>query len=174
MSGGLVAGLDAGLIYNTFPHMGDDIIPSSNELMSPVFARKADQSDLFWRNMLENPTTVQLNHRILAVTTFFSVFAVHMYSHRLRPIIPKNAYRTLNACMGLVTIQAALGITTLIYLVPIELATAHQAGALGLLTGILVLFQQLRRPNVANIALLKRSLQQLSKTGAKGASKPLN
>ncbi|ANZ78097.1 BA75_04895T0 [Komagataella pastoris] len=174
MSGGLVAGLDAGLIYNTFPHMGDDIIPSSTELMSPVFARKPDQSDLFWRNMLENPTTVQLNHRILAVTTFFSVFAVHMYSHRLRSIIPKNAYRTLNACMGLVTIQAALGISTLIYLVPIELATAHQAGALGLLTGILVLFQQLRRPNVANIALLKRSLQQLSKTSAKDASKPLN
>ena len=59
MSGGMVAGLDAGLIYNTFPHMGDDYIPSASELMDPVYARKEDKSDMVWRNLLENPTTVQ-------------------------------------------------------------------------------------------------------------------
>ena len=53
MSGGMVAGLDAGLIYNTFPHMGDDWIPNGSELMSPVFSRKSDQSDLWWRNLLK-------------------------------------------------------------------------------------------------------------------------
>ena len=60
MSGGLVAGLDAGLIYNTFPHMGDDWVPSKRELFDDNFARKEDRSDMFWRNMLENPTTCLL------------------------------------------------------------------------------------------------------------------
>ena len=137
MSGGMVAGLDAGLIYNTFPHMGDDYIPSRGELMSPVFSRKEDHSDLWWRNLLENPTTVQLVHRILATSTFFAVLAGHMYVNRNKAVIPARAKRTFHAVMGLVTLQVTLGISTLIYLVPIPLAAAHQAGALALLTGCL-------------------------------------
>ncbi|ODV82945.1 hypothetical protein CANARDRAFT_10037 [[Candida] arabinofermentans NRRL YB-2248] len=147
MSGGLVAGLDAGLIYNTFPHMGDDIVPSINELMSPLFARCQDQSDLIWRNMLENPTMVQLNHRILAISTFFSVLGLHLYSHNIKTIIPKQAYKWLNISMGLVLVQVTLGISTLIYLVPIELAAAHQSGALALLTSVLMVFNNLKKPS---------------------------
>lgn len=149
MSGGLVAGLDAGLIYNTFPHMGDDWVPSKRELIDENFARKEDKSDMFWRNMLENPTTVQLNHRILATTTFFAVFAFHMYCNRNKAIIPKQVLRTAHGMMGLATLQVTLGIFTLLYLVPIPLASAHQAGALALLTGSLLFASQLRKPRAA-------------------------
>lgn len=46
--------------------MGGRIAPPADELFSPVYATKADRSDLWWRNILENPTTVQFNHRCLA------------------------------------------------------------------------------------------------------------
>ncbi|KAI5964522.1 COX15 [Candida theae] len=146
MSGGMVAGLDAGLIYNTFPHMGDDWVPSKNELMSDVFARKSDKSDLVWRNCLENPTTVQLIHRIFATTTFFAVLGAHMYVNKRKAIIPKTAKSMMHATMGFVTLQVALGISTLIYLVPIPLAAAHQAGALALLTAVLAFCARLKKP----------------------------
>lgn len=65
-SGAFVAGLDAGLIYNEFPQMGEGIVPPLPELYNPkAYARKADSSDGWWRNMLENPTTVQFDHRVL-------------------------------------------------------------------------------------------------------------
>lgn len=63
--GAFVAGLDAGLVYNEFPTMGGRLAPPRNELMNPVYAQREDKSDLWWRNMLENPSTVQLNHRVL-------------------------------------------------------------------------------------------------------------
>ncbi|KAG7840571.1 hypothetical protein KL942_002522 [Ogataea angusta] len=166
MSGAMVAGLDAGLIYNTFPHMGDDYLPSMNELMSPVFSRLADQSDLFWRNMFENPATVQLNHRILAITTFCSVLALHMYSHRIKTIMPRHAYKWLNISMGLVSLQVALGICTLLWLVPTELAAAHQGGALALLTGILMTVCHLKKPNKTNLMLLKNFLHKAKTNSA--------
>ncbi|RLV96570.1 Cytochrome c oxidase assembly protein COX15 [Spathaspora sp. JA1] len=146
MSGGMVAGLDAGLIYNTFPHMGDDWIPNTNELMSPIYSRKPDQSDLWWRNLLENPTTVQLVHRIFATTTFFAILAGHMYVNKNKASIPKQAKKVMHTTMGFAMLQVALGITTLIYLVPIPLAAAHQAGALALLTASLAFSARLKKP----------------------------
>lgn len=160
MSGGMVAGLDAGLIYNTFPHMGDDIVPSINELMSETFARQLDKSDLWWRNLLENPTTVQLVHRIMATTTFFSVFAAHMYAIKHKAIIPRPAMKALSGMMGLVTLQATLGITTLIYLVPIPLASLHQAGALALLTGCLAFCARLKKVRPDFLRHINKLLKQ--------------
>lgn len=155
MSGGMVAGLDAGLIYNTFPHMGDDWIPSTGELMSPVFARLSDELDKWWRNLLENPTTVQLVHRVLATSTFFSVLGLHMYAVRHKAIIPKTAQSMVHTMMGFVSLQVALGITTLIYLVPIPLAAAHQAGALALLTTVLAFCSRLKKPRQATLQLIR-------------------
>lgn len=63
--GAFVAGLDAGLIYNEFPTMGGGLVPPVGELMSPFYSQEADQSDLWWRNIFENPTTVQFDHRVL-------------------------------------------------------------------------------------------------------------
>lgn len=160
MTGGMVAGLDAGLIYNTFPHMGDDWLPSNNELMSPVFARLADQSDLWWRNLLENPTTVQLVHRIFATSTFFAVLALHMYAVKHKAIIPKPAQKMIHTVMGLASLQVALGISTLIYLVPIPLAAAHQAGALALLTGVLAFCARLKKPRPEAVAYINRLMKE--------------
>jgi cytochrome c oxidase assembly protein subunit 15 len=63
-SGAFVAGLDAGLVYNEFPTMGGKLMPDTEELMDWRFAKAADRSDLWWRNLLENPVTVQWDHRV--------------------------------------------------------------------------------------------------------------
>ena len=142
MSGGLVAGLDAGMIYNEFPRMGVGLTPPKPELFSPFYARREDGSDMWWRNMLENPSTVQLDHRILATTTFtaiLSLWAYTRFNNRVRGAIPNNVRKGMLGVVHLVLLQATLGITTLLYLVPVPLAAAHQAGALALLSGMLVL-----------------------------------
>ncbi|CAN3357571.1 heme A synthase Cox15p [Diutina catenulata] len=160
MSGGMVAGLDAGLIYNTFPHMGDDWVPNKGELMSPLFCHKDDLSDMWWRNLLENPTTVQLVHRVFATSTFFAVLAAHMYTNRRKHITPPSALRAMHGMMGLATLQVALGISTLIYLVPISLASAHQAGALALLTGVLAFCAQLKKPRPAAMKVINEAMKK--------------
>ena len=142
MSGGLVAGLDAGMIYNQFPRMGEGFAPPKSELFSKFYSRKEDGSDIWWRNMLENPSTVQLDHRILAMTTFTAVLALFAYSRfntKIRQALPRSAQKGMLGVVHLVLLQATLGISTLIYLVPTPLAAAHQAGALALLTGVVVL-----------------------------------
>ncbi|CAL1702116.1 unnamed protein product [Somion occarium] len=69
LSGAFVAGLDAGLLYNEFPLMGGRLAPPSDELFSPLYAKKPDGSDIWWRNIFENPTTVQFDHRCLLLFT---------------------------------------------------------------------------------------------------------
>ena len=142
MSGGLVAGLDAGLIYNDFPYMGVGLTPPVSELFSDFYVRRADKSDRWWRNMLENPSTVQLDHRILATTTFTAVMGLWAYSRFGRAVrvrLPAAGKKGVLGVVHLVSLQVILGISTLIYLVPIPLAAAHQAGSLALLTGVVVL-----------------------------------
>lgn len=165
MSGGMVAGLDAGLIYNTFPHMGDDYYPSKGELMSPVFARKADQSDLWWRNLLENPTTVQLVHRVCATVTFFGIVAGHVYCSKRKGILPRSAVVANRAVIGAVSLQVTLGIFTLLYLVPIPLAATHQAGALVLLTACLAFSAAVKQPRPQAVSYINQVMKsQLLKT----------
>ncbi|KAF3068485.1 Electron transfer protein 1, mitochondrial [Daldinia childiae] len=159
LSGALVAGLDAGLIYNEFPMMGLGLTPPKSELWDKFYSRKEDNSDLWWRNILENPSLVQLDHRILATTTFCAVLALFAYSRsgRLATVLPKNVKNGTTGIVHLVCLQVALGISTLIYMVPISLAAAHQAGSLALLTGVLVLGHRLRVPK-ATIAQVQKRL----------------
>lgn len=161
MSGGLVAGLDAGLIYNEFPYMGLGLTPPKSELFSDFYARMSDQSDLVWRNFLENPSLVQLDHRILATTTFLAVHALWAYSQfspSMRFLLPAAAKRGVHGVVGFVWMQAALGITTLLYLVPIPLASAHQAGSLFLLTWTVVLGSRVWFPHRAARLLRQRTV----------------
>ncbi|KAH8205374.1 hypothetical protein TruAng_000453 [Truncatella angustata] len=160
LSGALVAGLDAGLIYNEFPKMGLGLTPPKSELWDKFYSRKEDGSDLWWRNMLENPSLVQLDHRVLATTTFFAVLALFAYSRtgRVATAMPKDVKKGVLGMVHLVSLQVALGITTLIYMVPIPLGAAHQAGALALLTGALVLGHRLRVPK-SLLAQVQRRLQ---------------
>lgn len=142
LSGAFVAGLDAGLVYNQFPRMGDGFIPPKDELFDPSYSFKTDNGDLIWRNLFENPVTVQFNHRVLATVTFSAVLALWAYS-RFNPLVrkclPDSVHRAMLGVAHLVLLQASLGISTLIYLVPIPLAAMHQAGALALLSGIITL-----------------------------------
>ncbi|KAI4162309.1 MAG: hypothetical protein LQ342_004023 [Letrouitia transgressa] len=142
MSGGLVAGLDAGLIYNEFPKMGVGYMPPKTELFSDFYSHTPDKSDIWWRNPLENPSLVQLDHRILATTTFSSVMGLWAYtklSPTLKTLLPATCKRGVHGVVGFVCLQVTLGISTLIYLVPLPLASAHQAGSLALLSSVLVL-----------------------------------
>ncbi|KAK2595424.1 Cytochrome c oxidase assembly protein cox15 [Conoideocrella luteorostrata] len=162
MSGALVAGLDAGLIYNEFPKMGLGLTPPKSELWDKFYSRKEDGSDLWWRNMLENPSTVQMDHRILAVSTFCAILTLFAYSRsgRVAAALPKAAKKSATGLVHLVCLQVALGISTLIYMVPIPLAAAHQAGSLAVLTGALVLAHRLRVPK-PTLRMVEQRLKQL-------------
>ncbi|KAI1402820.1 COX15-CtaA-domain-containing protein [Hypoxylon fuscum] len=164
LSGALVAGLDAGLIYNEFPKMGLGLTPPRAELWDKFYARKDDASDLWWRNLLENPSLVQLDHRILATTTFCAVLALFAYARtgRVAAALPRDARKGVLGVVHLVSLQVALGIGTLIYMVPISLAAAHQAGSLALLTGVLVLGHRLRVPK-STLTLVQKRLASATK-----------
>jgi cytochrome c oxidase assembly protein subunit 15 len=162
MSGGLVAGLDAGLIYNEFPRMGLGLHPPKSELFDPFYSRKEDRSDLFWRNMLENPSTVQLNHRVLATFAFTTILGLWSYTRfnkRVKAAMPAAGRKGMLGVVHLLMVQVALGISTLIYLVPIPLAAAHQAGSLALLSGVLVLGSRVWVPK-RTLGLLTKRVQQ--------------
>ncbi|KAF2482444.1 cytochrome oxidase assembly protein-domain-containing protein [Neohortaea acidophila] len=142
MSGALVAGLDAGLIYNDFPWMGQGLIPPKREMLDSFYSHRPDEKDLVWRNMLENPVLVQLDHRILATTSFCAIIGLWAYSRfnpRVRAAMPREVSKATRGVVHLALLQVTLGITTLWYLVPTPLAAAHQAGALALLTGVALL-----------------------------------
>ncbi|KAL5319030.1 hypothetical protein ACEPPN_014100 [Leptodophora sp. 'Broadleaf-Isolate-01'] len=173
MSGGLVAGLDAGMIYNEFPRMGVGLHPPKSELIDPFYSRKEDRSDIVWRNMLENPSTVQLDHRALATTTFTAVLSLWAYTRlnkKVRAAIPGSARKGMLGVVHLLMMQVALGISTLIYLVPVPLAAAHQAGSLALLTGVLVLGGRVWVPR-ATLKLVKQRAGMMS--AVKGGQRTL-
>ncbi|KAI8301508.1 Cytochrome c oxidase assembly protein COX15 [Colletotrichum sp. SAR11_59] len=163
MSGALVAGLDAGLIYNEFPYMGLGLTPPAKELWDKFYSRKEDGSDLWWRNMLENPSTVQLDHRILAMTTLTAILSLFAYSRtgRVAAALPKDVKKGVLGTVHLVLLQATLGISTLIYIVPTHLAATHQAGALALLTGALVLGHRLRVPK-STLAMVQKRIKAMN------------
>jgi cytochrome c oxidase assembly protein subunit 15 len=117
VSGAFVAGLDAGFIYNTFPLMGDSFLPPDFLVLSPVIL-----------NFFDNMATVQFDHRILAETLFVAVAWVWWSSRKTA--LPARARRATGAVMAMACVQVALGISTLLLLVPTHLAVTHQAGAL--------------------------------------------
>lgn len=177
MSGALVAGLDAGLIYNEFPWMGNGLTPPKSELFDERYSRLPDKSDLWWRNMCENPSLVQLDHRIMAMTTFSSVMALWAYtkaSPTMRRLLPAAAKKGVHGVVAFTFVQVALGISTLLYLVPTHLASTHQAGSLFLLTWVLVLGSRIWHPSRTYKLLqmaAKAQNQQLSRAAANAASK---
>ena len=132
ISGGFVAGLKAGKIYNTYTMMGEYWVPPG------IFALKP-----LWLNHFENIATVQLNHRILTLITFLSV-GLYWFSAR-RIEFSTRMRKAINALMHTTILQFILGISTLILYVPITLAAAHQATAMLLLTVALYLCHGLIR-----------------------------
>ncbi|KAJ7095093.1 cytochrome oxidase assembly protein-domain-containing protein [Mycena belliarum] len=150
LSGVFVAGLDAGLIYNEWPLMGGRLAPPTDELFSPAYAQSESKLDL-WRNIFENPTTVQFDHRLLATTTYIGTALLFAQTFRpaLRSVIPPLVLTSTRAAFAMANVQVLLGISTLLYLVPVPLAAAHQAGSILLLSSMLQLLIALRRPSTA-------------------------
>jgi cytochrome c oxidase assembly protein subunit 15 len=132
ISGGFVAGLDAGLIYNTFPKMGNYWVPPDIFAISPA-----------WLNSFENMAAVQFNHRVLALTTFLMII-VYWWTAR-KSDVPTRLRPGVNALLHTAVLQVALGISTLLLMVPLVLAAAHQAVAVLLFTVMLYLCHGLRR-----------------------------
>ncbi len=124
MSGGFVAGTDAGFIYNTFPLMGDTLLPKD------LFA-----FDPWIKNFFENVVTIQFTHRIL--TTLIFILVIGFWLKTLKQDLPGRTRIALHCLLAAVILQVTLGISTLLLVVPVPLAAAHQAGALILLTAML-------------------------------------
>jgi cytochrome c oxidase assembly protein subunit 15 len=132
ISGGFVAGLDAGLIYNTFPKMGSYWIPPDVAALSPL-----------WLNSFENMAAVQFNHRLLALTTFFVIVLYWWFARSGN--LPARVRPGVNALLHTAVLQVALGISTLLLMAPLVLAAAHQAVAVLLFTVVLYLCHGLWR-----------------------------
>lgn len=129
--GALVAGLDAGLTYNTWPLIDGAIVPDSARLW---FIQPA------WRNIFENTLTVQFNHRMLAYAIFIGVLW-HAYEAWRADVDRRGA---IVLAVG-VTLQAVLGIVTLLEQAPLGLALSHQVLAVLLLTVATVHAERLSR-----------------------------
>ena len=120
--GALVAGLRAGLIYNTWPDIDGAFIPSGARLWF---------EQPWWRNLFENTLTVQFEHRMTA----YALFAIALL-HAFDAIVSRAGAAARGALWlaAAVTLQALLGILTLINQVPLALALSHQAVAILVLT----------------------------------------
>ena len=121
LAGGLVAGLDAGFTYNTFPLMDGRLIPLGLLQMSPLHI-----------NIFENIVTVQFDHRLMAKISL--VLTALLWWQACKKLKSEGALWPFHLLGILILIQFCLGILTLIFVVPIPLAVAHQAGAFMSLT----------------------------------------
>ena len=133
--GALVAGLRAGLLYNTWPLIDDAFIPDT--------ARLWFETPL-WRNFFENALTVQFNHRMMAYLLWFLAVL-----HALEVVRSIRDGASLNGAITLaiaITIQAAIGIVTLLNQVPISYALIHQAVAMIVLAIAVVHVSRCRNP----------------------------
>jgi heme a synthase len=121
--GALVAGLRAGRVYNTWPEIDGALIPSAARLFFEA---------PWWRNLFDNTLTVQFEHRMVAYTLFALavLHALDAVRSRAGPAAASGAIWLAVA----ITLQAALGIQTLLHQVPILLGLAHQAVAIVVLT----------------------------------------
>ena len=129
--GALVAGLDAGLTYNTWPLIDGAFVPDAARLWFTT---------PWWRNLFENTLTVQFDHRMLAYAIWIAA-VLHLV----------DAWRAQRAVSGalvlaiLVTLQAALGVVTLLHQAPLHLALGHQLTAIVVLTIAIVQAERLAR-----------------------------
>ena len=139
VAGGFVAGLRAGLTYNTFPLMGGRLVPEGYLALHPAL-----------RNLTENVAAVQFDHRLLATLT--ALLALGTVAYGLRAGATGVVRTRLLLLGGAVLAQYALGVATLLWVVPVALGTLHQAVAVLVLTAALALLHaQPRRRGPASV-----------------------
>jgi len=129
LSGGFVAGLDGGKVFNEFPLMGGQVVPPGYGTLTPG-----------WTNAFENPAAAQFHHRLLAIGVTCLVL---MLAWRAREAaLPQSVRRALFAWGAVITAQLVLGITTLLLAVPVPLGVLHQFTGVLALTAALIATQR--------------------------------
>ena len=127
--GAFMAGLRAGTAHNTFPTMSGYWIPPALFELEP-----------WWLNLVENGTTIQFVHRWLATLLVLGVWSM-LFTARSRG---RTRRSDILAASFIALLQLGLGIATILSGVNIALATMHQAGAVLLLTALIVVRQRAR------------------------------
>jgi cytochrome c oxidase assembly protein subunit 15 len=117
LTGGLVAGIRAGFAYNTFPLMNGHVVPPEIMMIDP-----------WYQNFFYNMATVQFDHRLLAWVLALSI-AVFWWRVRGARGVPAQIRIGAHVLFAMLILQIALGVSTLLLVVPLALAAAHQAGA---------------------------------------------
>jgi cytochrome c oxidase assembly protein subunit 15 len=133
LSGGLVAGIRAGYAYNTFPLMNGHLVPPEIFMIDP-----------WYLNFFNNMATVQFDHRLIA---WLLAFLVPWFWFRARraDLHPRGRL-ACHLLLAALAAQIALGISTLLLVVPVGLGAAHQGGAVILFAASLWAAHELRRP----------------------------
>ena len=114
--GALVAGLNAGLTYNTWPLMDGSLVPNGLGTLAP-----------WYLNIFENVTTVQFNHRVMAYAVVV-LAAVHLFTV-IRSADDERVIGSAGLLFACLIAQMLIGIWTLLWGVPLWLGLAHQGGA---------------------------------------------
>jgi cytochrome c oxidase assembly protein subunit 15 len=117
LSGGLVAGIRAGFAYNSFPLMNGRLVPSDILMIDP-----------WYLNFVNNMATVQFDHRLIAWTLALLV-PILWWRVRIATGASRRSRLAAHLLLGMLAVQIALGIATLLLVVPLPLAALHQAGA---------------------------------------------
>src|SRR5690606_4864711 len=121
VAGAFVAGIHAGLAYNTFPLMDGQWLPPGALQLEP-----------WWLNFFENTATVQFTHRVLGIA--MAGLVLWLWLRARRAVIVPAARRVIHGLAAMVALQVALGIATLLTVVALPLGILHQAGAVALFT----------------------------------------
>ncbi|MDO5705682.1 MAG: COX15/CtaA family protein, partial [Paracoccus sp. (in: a-proteobacteria)] len=116
--GALVAGIDAGRSYTGWPTMGGEWIPAA-----------IWDGTLGWRNLFENPATVQFAHRMVGYVLAIMAVVVWMRARRSPHPVTRGAF---TAMLAMVAVQIGLGILNVLHASPLSLALIHQVGAMAL------------------------------------------
>ena len=131
VTGGFVAGIRAGFAYNTFPLMNGHWVPPEIFMLDP-----------WYLNFFNNMATVQFDHRLGA--WLLALLVPWFWLQARREALTPRANLAIKLLLGVLALQIALGIATLLLAVPIALAAAHQGGAVLLLTAALLVNHALR------------------------------
>jgi cytochrome c oxidase assembly protein subunit 15 len=115
VAGSLVAGIRAGFAYNTFPLMNGQLVPAEILSLTP-----------WYRNFADNMATVQFDHRLIA---WLLALLIPAFWLAVRLQAPSRVALAADLLLAALLLQFALGVATLLLVVPLPLAAAHQAGA---------------------------------------------
>ncbi|MEH6403166.1 MAG: COX15/CtaA family protein [Sneathiella sp.] len=129
--GGFVAGLNAGFVYNEWPMMGDGFIPDDIFHQTP-----------WYMNFLENTTTIQFTHRMVAYALLATV--IWLFLKARSGDVTRRLKIGIHLLLCATLLQVLLGIWTLVAVVPVILGALHQAGGLLVLGAVTLVVHQIK------------------------------